>query len=97
MRIIAQRTLREFWQRHADAESALRAWYLEATQATWSSMAEVKRRYPHASVIDRERVVFNIAGNRYRLAVKLWFPGQMIWIKFIGTHRQYDDIDVTKL
>lgn len=60
-------------------------------------MIEIKRRYPIASVIDAERVVFNIGGNKYRLVVKIWFPGRAVWIKFIGTHAQYDKIDVTKL
>ena len=60
-------------------------------------MADIKRRYPTASVIDAERVVFNIGGNKYRLVVKVWFPGQTVWIKFVGTHRQYDRIDVTEL
>jgi mRNA interferase HigB len=69
----------------------------EATSAAWKSMADIKKRYPHASVIDAERVVFNIGGNKYRLVAKLWFPGQVVWIKFVGTHRQYDDIDVTAL
>ncbi len=60
-------------------------------------MADIKKRYPHASIIDAERVVFNIGGNKYRLIVKVWFPGQALWIKFVGTHREYDDIDVTDL
>ena len=98
MRIIARRTLREFWESgHADAQQPLKAWFAEASRATWTSMVAIKRRYPSASVIDAERVVWNIGGNRYRMVGKLWFPGQTIWIKFVGTHRQYDDIDVTQL
>ena len=60
-------------------------------------MADIKRRYASASVIDAERVVFNIGGNKYRLVVKLWFAGQAVWIKFVGSHKRYDEIDVTKL
>ncbi len=98
MGIIARRTLREFWEaEHADAEQPLRAWFAEASRAVWNSMAEIKVRFPAASVIDAERVVFNIGGNKYRLVVKVWFPGQTLWIKFIGTHRRYDDLDVGSL
>ena len=98
MRIIARKTLRDFWEAgHADAEQPLKAWFAEVSRARWSTMADVKERYPHASVIDRERVVFNIGGNKYRLVVKVWFPGQAVWVKFIGTHRQYDDLDVGSL
>jgi len=60
-------------------------------------MVDIKRRYATASVIDDERVVFNIGGNKYRLVVKVWFAGQAVWSKFVGTHRQYDAVDVTKL
>ena len=77
MRIIARRTLRQFWEAgHADAEQALKSWFAEVSRSQWSSMADIKKRYPHASVIDSERVVFNIRGNNYRLVVKVWFPGQ---------------------
>jgi mRNA interferase HigB len=98
MRIIARRTLREFWEAgHADAEQPLRAWFAEVQRARWTSMADVKERFPHASVVDRERVVFNIGGNKYRLVVKIWFPGQAVWVKFVGTHREYDDLNVSSL
>jgi mRNA interferase HigB len=98
VRVIARRTLREFWEAgHADAEQPLEAWFAEVHGATWKSMAEIKRRYPRASVIDAERVVFNIGGNKYRLLAKVWFPGQAMWIKFIGTHEQYDRIHVKEL
>lgn len=98
MRIIARRTLRTFWESgHANAEQPLKAWFAEASRTTWKSMADVRRRYPSASVIDNERVVFNIGGNNYRLVVKIWFPAQAIWIKFVGTHREYDELDVADL
>ncbi|MBT3222158.1 MAG: type II toxin-antitoxin system HigB family toxin [Proteobacteria bacterium] len=98
MRIIAPRTLRSFWESgHADSEGALRAWLAEAQVASWGSMADIKVHYPGASIIDSERVVFNIRGNNYRLFGKVWFPGRMVFIKFIGTHAAYDRLDVTQL
>ena len=98
MRVIARRTLKDFWEAgHADDEQPLKAWFAEVSRAEWNGMADIKARYPHASVIDAERVVFNIGGNKFRLAVKVWFPGQTVWIKFIGTHRDYDDQDMGSL
>jgi mRNA interferase HigB len=98
MRIIARKTLKDFWEAgHADAEQPLKAWFAEAEQANWTSMADIKARYAHASVIDGERVVFNIGGNKYRLVAKLWFPGRAVWIKFVGTHAEYDALDVRAL
>lgn len=98
MRVIARSTLRRFWEGgYADAEQPLRAWYAEATNASWNTMADIKRRYPQASVIDSERVVFNIGGNKYRLVAKVWFSGAAVWVKFVGTHAEYDKVDVTKL
>ncbi len=98
MRVIARRTLRDFWEAsHTDSEQPLRAWFAEASAANWKSMVEIKQRYASASVIDAERVVFNIGGNKYRLVVKVWFGGQTVFVKFIGTHRQNDRIDVKKL
>jgi mRNA interferase HigB len=97
MRVIARKTLRIFWKKHPPAKGPLEAWFAEAARATWRGMADIKQHYATASIIDDERVVFNIGGNKYRLVVKIWFPGRTVWIKFIGTHRQYDDIDVTEL
>ena len=97
MRIIARRTLKDFWRRHHDAEEPLKAWFAEASHATWASMNDIKKRYAHASVINSETVVFNIAGNKYRLVAKIWFAGHVVWIKFIGTHGAYDEIDVSSL
>ena len=98
MRIIARKTLVRFWEAgHADAEQPLKAWFAEVSRARWSAMAELKRRYPHARIIDRERVVLKIGGNKFRLVVKVWFLGQTVWIKFVGTHRAYDELDVGSL
>lgn len=98
VRIIAFSTLRQFWTGvHAKAEGPLKAWYAEVSTAAWQSPADIKRTYPHASIIDSERVVFNVHGNHYRLVVKVWFEGQIVYVKFVGTHAQYDKIDVREL
>ena len=60
-------------------------------------MVDIKRKYATASIVDNERVVFNIGGNKFRLVAKLWFPGRTVWIKFVGTHKSYDQIDVRQL
>jgi mRNA interferase HigB len=92
MRVIVRRTLREFWECSEYADS-LEAWYREAVQAEWSDPMEVKAQYRSASILKEERVVFNIAGNKYRLVVRINYPTQIVFIKFIGTHKQYDAID----
>ncbi|MBM4319551.1 MAG: type II toxin-antitoxin system HigB family toxin [Deltaproteobacteria bacterium] len=98
MRIIARKTLKDFWEAgHADEEQPLKAWFAEVERAEWASMADIKARYAHASVIDAERVVFNIGGNKYRLVAKVWFPGRTVWVKFVGTHAEYDNLDVSSL
>jgi len=93
MRIIARRTLREFWERHPDTEQALRAWYLDAQGAVWKSPADIKRMYANASILGQNRVVFNIKGNRYRLVVAINYAYQISYIRFVGTHEEYDRID----
>ena len=95
MRIIAFRTLREFWQRHPNAEQPLRTWYKNAKRAGWKSPADVKILYRNASIVANDRVVFNIKGNDYRLVVAIDYAYEIIYIRFIGTHRDYDKIDVT--
>jgi mRNA interferase HigB len=99
MRIIARKTLREFWTRpeFADAQGPLEAWFKEATKADWSSPAEVKAAFASASIVANSRVVFNIAGNKYRLIVKANYPYQILYIRFVGTHAQYDEVDATSV
>ncbi len=98
MRVIALSKLRAFWESgHALAEGPLKAWYSEAKRVHWARMADIKARYPGASIIDSETVVFDIHGNTYRLVLKVWFPGQVMWVKFIGTHAEYDKINVKEL
>ena len=93
MRVIAVRTLREYWEHHSDAEEPLRAWYADATRATWQTPADIKALHRKASVIAGNRIVFNIKGNDYRLVVHINYPAGMVYIRFIGTHAQYDRID----
>jgi len=93
VRIIARRTLRDFWSRHADAEQALRAWYHDVASADWRSPADVKRVYANASIVGSNRVVFNIGGNKYRLIVAVNYPYRTCHVRFIGTHAAYDKVD----
>jgi mRNA interferase HigB len=99
MRIISRRTLREFWrkQEYSDSEQPLKAWYREASRADWANPSAVKAMYGSASLVGGSRVVFNIAGNKYRLVVKVNYPYRVMYIRFVGTHRQYDQIDMTKV
>lgn len=93
MKVIAISTLRRFWQRHPDSEQPLKAWYDEAKHATWSAPQDIRNRYASASFVGRNRVVFNIKGNDYRLIVAIAYRFQAAYIKFIGTHAEYDRID----
>jgi mRNA interferase HigB len=93
MRVIAVSTLRDFWQRYPDAEQPLRAWYEEATNAAWTQPANIKAQYRSASVLKNRRVVFNIKGNDYRLIVAVAYKLQVVYVKFVGTHREYDAVD----
>ena len=97
--MIARRTLREFWEKSGrrDAEESLLAWHREAEKADWSTPAEVKAQYGTASILKDGRVVFNIAGNKYRVVVWINYPYRVVYIRFIGTHRQYDKIDAQSI
>lgn len=97
MRIISKRTLRAFWGRHADAKEPLLAWYREVVKEDWDTPARVKERYRSASIVGGNRVVFNIKGNDYRLVVKINYPGRIVYIRFVGTHAEYDAVDVTEV
>ncbi len=97
MRVIAIKRLREYWQKEPAAEQALRAWYAEAEEADWKTPAEIKRRYGNASILKNGRVVFNIYGNKYRLIVRIRFDHATVYIRFIGTHEEYDEIDANKI
>jgi len=94
MRVISRKTLSVFWQKHASAKGPLQAWFAEAKAATWSSTMDIKRAYRSASFRPNNRVVFNIKGNDYRLVVKVNFPAKTVYIRFVGTHAEYDQSDV---
>ena len=93
MRILALGTLREFWERYPDAEISLRSWYADASHAEWRKPADIKAAYRNASFIANNRVVFNIKGNDYRLVCAVHYNRGMLFVRFIGTHREYDCID----
>ena len=95
MRIIALGTLIDFWLKHADALESLSAWYAIASRSNWSSPADVKSAYRNASFVAGNRVIFNIKGNDYRLVVAMHYNRQIAYVRFVGTHRQYDQIDAT--
>ena len=97
MRVIAKKILREFWEKHSDCEQQLKSWFKEASKAEWSNPNEIKAEYPSASILEDNRICFNIKGNHYRLIVKINYDYQMVWIRFIGTHKQYDKIDATQI
>lgn len=96
MRIIAVSTLKAFWTakpEYQDAEAPTMAWYREAVKANWSAPEDVKQQFRNASILKDGRVVFNIAGNKYRLVVWINYHYKVLYIRFIGTHKQYDQID----
>ena len=97
MRIIAKKALREFGERHPDAEEPLLAWYREVEQEEWDTPAKVKEKYRSASIVGDNRVVFNIKGNHYRLVVRINYPYRVVYIRFVGTHAEYDRIDVEEV
>ena len=96
VRIIAKSSLQKFWERPgcADARGPLHSWYAEAIKATWRSPQDIKDQYASASICGNNRVVFNIGGNKYRLVVEVQYQAGIVWVKFVGTHAQYDRIDV---
>jgi mRNA interferase HigB len=96
-RIISKKTLRVFWEKHQDCEQYLKTWYQTASAANWASPAHVKQTYVSASIIAGNRVVFNIKGNEYRLVVKFNYQRQWAFIRFIGTHQEYNKIDSTTI
>ena len=93
MKIIAIKALREFWEQFPDAEQALKAWVDEVRKAHWNQPTDIKKQYRSASILKNRRVVFNIKGNAYRLVVSVAYRFSAVYIKFIGTHQQYDEID----
>ena len=97
MHIVSIKTLREFWESHPDAEQPLRAWYTLARRAQWRSPTDIKAEYASASVVGGNRVVFNIKGNTYRLIVIAEYRKGRLFIRFVGTHSEYDRIDAATI
>jgi len=97
MRIISQKALRVFWGKYPDAEKPLKAWYADTRQSHWKSPNDIKEIYRNASIVANNRVVFNIKGNNYRLVTAINYDFEIVYIRFIGTHKDYDSIDVTKI
>jgi mRNA interferase HigB len=97
VRVIAKKILREFWIKHTDCKKQLQSWYQETSESEWKNSNELKREFPSASILGQNRVVFNIKGNQYRLITKINFDYQMVWIRFIGTHADYDKIEALEI
>lgn len=97
MRVISKSILRDFWRKHNDCEEALKAWFREADQGAWENFNELKTDYPSASILEDNRVVFNIKGNKYRLIIRINFKYQIFWIRFIGTHAEFDKINANTI
>ena len=93
MRIIAKSTLRKFWEKYPDAEQPLKVWHDEVRKADWNSFQDIKKQFRSVSIVGNDRVVFNIKGNDYRLIVLILFRRGKAFIRFIGTHKEYDKID----
>jgi mRNA interferase HigB len=97
MRIIALKTLRLFWEQHPDARQALQAWYRDAKRTTWTTPADIRTAYRNASFVGHNRVVFDIRGNQYRLVVAINYAHDSVYIRFIGSHQDYDHIDAVTI
>jgi mRNA interferase HigB len=97
MRVISVKTLKLFWKQHPDAERPLRAWYAEAKKARWQRPQDIKAEYRTASILPNSRVVFNIKGNTYRLVIAVRYEFQIVYIRFIGTHAEYDKINAEEI
>jgi len=96
-RIFAKSTLREFWEKFPDSEQYSKTWYDTAMSSNWKSPSDVKQTYANASILKGSRIVFNIKGNSYRLVTKFNFEKQWIFIRFIGSHKEYDKIDANMI
>lgn len=93
MRIITRKHIKTFCKKHSDVEQALNAWFDEVSAAKWGGPQDVKKRYPTASFLANNRIVFNIKGNHYRLIIGVSYTMGAVYIKFLGTHKEYDRVD----
>ena len=96
-RIFSKRTLREYWEKYPDSEQYLKTWYDTAMNSDWRTPNDVQKTYANVSILKNSRIVFNIKGNSYRLVTKFNFEKQWIFIRFIGTHKEYNKVDVTTI
>lgn len=97
MRIISRKKLREFWERHPEARASLESWYADIREANWEKPADIKAVYRNASFLAHNRVVFNVKGNNYRLIVVIQYTFRIVYIRFIGTHQEYNVIDASTI
>jgi mRNA interferase HigB len=97
LRIISRKTLIEYWEKHPEIEQPLKAWFDEVINAKWISPNELKQQYHNASIVTSKRVVFNIHGNKYRLIVDIEYKIGIVFIVWIGTHKEYDKLDVKEI
>jgi len=93
MRIIAKRTLKQFWEKYPDSENALKIWHQNVSKAHWKNFAELKKQYATTDSVGNERFVFDVKGNKYRLIAKIDFEYQLVFVRFIGTHSTYDAVN----
>jgi len=97
VRIISRKTLREFWEKHPDAQQPLQAWYFDVKHSWWKGPADINNIYRNASFLADNRVVFNIKGNKYRVVVAVQYDFGIVCIRFVGTHKEYDKIDAATI
>lgn len=97
MRIIKIKTLKDFWEQYSDSENALKSWYKEVKSVDWKNFADIKKVYNSASCLKNNRVCFNICGNKYRLIVRINYEFSVVYIRFIGTHKEYDTINAEEI
>lgn len=93
MRVISKRRLIEYWEKHPDAELALKSWYEGVSKAQWRNTQDIRARYPSASFVGHNRVVFNIKGNKHRLIVAVAYQYGAVYVKFVGSPAEYSRID----
>lgn len=97
MRVISRKTLKDFWNQHPEARQPLQAWYVDVKQAKWTKPVDIKEVYSNASFLANNRVVFNIKGNKYRLVVAIQYDHGIVYIRFVGSHREYDKINASTI
>ena len=97
MRILSKKALNNFYELHSEAKQALLAWYREVKQADWERPDQVLERFPKASIVGSDKVVFRISGGSYRIVARVFYPGRIVYIRFVGTHDEYERIDVEEV